>query len=58
MTSIRRSNPTIGTTEIPSVKHPSVANTLDDLSYTYDALGRRTQVGGSFAQTGLPGAVG
>src|SRR6266571_5982563 len=25
--------------------------------YTYDSLGRRTQVGGSFAQTGLPTAV-
>ena len=27
------------------------------MAYTYDSLGRRTQVGGSFAQTGLPGAV-
>src|SRR5215831_10256562 len=33
------------------------ANTLGDLSYTYDSLGRRTQVSGSFAQTGLPGAI-
>ena len=33
------------------------ANTLGNLTYTYDSLGRRTQVGGSFAQTGLPGAV-
>jgi RHS repeat-associated protein len=33
------------------------ANTLGDLSHTYDSLGRRTQVNGSFAQTGLPGAI-
>jgi RHS repeat-associated protein len=31
---------------------------LGGLTYTYDQLGRRTQVGGSFAGTGLPGAVG
>jgi hypothetical protein len=30
------------------------ANTLGDLSCSYDSLGRRTQVSGSFAQTGLP----
>src|SRR6185312_7506962 len=33
------------------------ANTLGNLTYSYDTLGRRTQVGGSFAQTGLPGTV-
>jgi RHS repeat-associated core domain len=33
------------------------ANTLGNLTYSYDSLGRRTQVGGSFAQTGLPTAV-
>ncbi|HEY2495483.1 MAG TPA: RHS repeat-associated core domain-containing protein [Candidatus Angelobacter sp.] len=33
------------------------ANTMGGLSYTYDSLGRRTLVNGSFAQTGLPGAV-
>ena len=33
------------------------ANTLGNLTYTYDSLGRRTLVGGSFARTGLPGAV-
>ena len=33
------------------------ANTLGNLTYSYDSLGRRTLVGGSFAQTGLPGAV-
>ncbi len=32
-------------------------NTLGDLEYTYDSLGRRTLVGGSFARTGLPNAM-
>jgi RHS repeat-associated protein len=32
-------------------------NTLGNLIYAYDSLGRRTQVTGSFARTGLPGAV-
>ena len=33
------------------------ANTLGNLTYSYDSLGRRTQMGGSFAQTGFPAAV-
>jgi RHS repeat-associated protein len=33
------------------------ANTLGNLTYSYDQLGRRTQTGGSFARTNLPGAV-
>jgi RHS repeat-associated protein len=33
------------------------SNTLGNLSYTYDQLGRRAQVAGTFARTGLPGAV-
>jgi RHS repeat-associated protein len=33
------------------------ATTLGNLIYSYDQLGRRTQTGGSFAQTGLPSAV-
>ena len=33
------------------------ANTLGNLTYTYDSLGRQAQVGGSFAQTGFPTAV-
>src|SRR5262249_19128306 len=32
-------------------------NTRGDLSYTYDSLGRRTLVNGSFARTLLPAAV-
>ena len=42
---------------VTGISYKFNANTLGDLSYTYDSLGRRTQVGGSFAQTGLPGAV-
>jgi RHS repeat-associated protein len=33
------------------------SNTLGNLTYSYDQLGRRTQVGGSFARTGLPGTI-
>ena len=33
-------------------------NVLGNLSYTYDAMGRRTQVSGSFANTGLPQPIG
>jgi len=33
------------------------ANTLGNLAYSYDQLGRRTQVGGSFARTNMPAAV-
>ncbi len=33
------------------------SNTLGNLTYAYDANGRRTQVGGTFAQTNLPQAV-
>lgn len=32
-------------------------STLGSLSYTYDAAGRRTSAGGSYARTGLPQAV-
>jgi RHS repeat-associated protein len=33
-------------------------NTLGTLTYAYDFAGRRTQVGGSFARTGLPNTLG
>jgi RHS repeat-associated protein len=33
------------------------SNRLGNLTYGYDQLGQRTQVSGSFARTGLPGAV-
>ena len=34
------------------------ATKLGDLGYEYDLVGRRTSVGGSFARTGLPTALG
>lgn len=33
------------------------SNTLGNLSYSYDLVGRRALIGGSFARTGLPGTV-
>ncbi len=33
------------------------ANTLGNLTYSYDTAGRRTAMGGSYARTGLPQAV-
>jgi YD repeat-containing protein len=42
---------------ITGITYQFGANTLGNLSYTYDSLGRRSQVGGSFARTALPGAV-
>ncbi len=33
------------------------ANVLGNLTYTYDAAGRRTQIGGTYARTGLPRTV-
>src|SRR5262249_1774297 len=33
------------------------SNSLGNPTYSYDSLGRRTQVGGSFANTGLPGVI-
>lgn len=33
------------------------ANLLGNLTYAYDSLGRRTEVGGSFARTGMPSAI-
>src|SRR6185437_12528452 len=42
---------------VTGITYKFSTNTLGDLSYSYDSLGRRTQVGGSFAQTGLPAAM-
>jgi RHS repeat-associated protein len=42
---------------VTGITYKFSANTLGNLTYSYDSLGRRTQVGGSFAQTGLPGTV-
>jgi hypothetical protein len=37
--------------------YTEVSANLDNLSRTYNAAGRRTIVGGSYARTGLPSAV-
>ncbi len=43
--------------ELTGLTYQFGGSSLGNLTYTYDVLGRRTQVGGSFARTGLPGAV-
>jgi RHS repeat-associated protein len=43
--------------ELTGITYQLGASTLGNLSYAYDALGRRTQVSGSFARTSLPQLV-
>jgi RHS repeat-associated protein len=42
---------------LTSISYTKGAVTLGNLTYDYDAVGRRTKIGGSFARTGLPQAV-
>jgi RHS repeat-associated protein len=42
---------------VTGISYQFGANVLGNLTYTYDPAGHRTQVGGSLASTGLPGAV-
>lgn len=42
---------------VTAINYNFGANALGNLTYTYDSLGRRIGVGGSFARTGLPTAV-
>jgi RHS repeat-associated protein len=42
---------------VKSIPYNFNAATLGDLGYSYDSLGRRTQVSGSFARTGFPSPV-
>jgi RHS repeat-associated protein len=42
---------------LTSLTYTLGSNTLGDLTYTYDAAGNRTSVGGSWARTGLPSAL-
>jgi hypothetical protein len=42
---------------VTSTSYQFGSNNLGNLTYTYDANGRSTQVGGSFARTGFPQAV-
>ena len=41
-------------TQLTSLKYRKGAQLLGDLTYEYDAAGRRTKVGGSYSRTGLP----
>jgi len=43
--------------EISSIAYQRGANPPEDLTYTYDAAGRRTAVFGSYGRTGLPAAT-
>jgi len=43
--------------QLTSLVYKKGTATLGDLSYAYDILGRRTNIGGSFARMNLPGAV-
>lgn len=43
---------------VTGINYQLGTNSLGGLTYTYDQLGRRTQVSGSFARTGLPSAIG
>jgi RHS repeat-associated protein len=42
---------------LTSLTYTLGSTTLGDLTYTYDAAGNRTSVGGSWARTGLPAAL-
>ena len=43
--------------QLTSITYTKGATTIGDLTYTYDAAGRRTSVSGSLAATDLPAAV-
>ena len=43
-----------GASHVTSLAYTLNGNPVGDLTYTYDAAGQRTSVGGSFARTGLP----
>jgi RHS repeat-associated protein len=43
--------------QISSITYVRGGTTLGNLNYAYDGAGRRTTIGGSFAQSNLPGAI-
>jgi RHS repeat-associated protein len=43
--------------QLTGISYKHGTNTLGDLTYVYDAAGRRTMIGGSYARSGLPPAV-
>jgi RHS repeat-associated protein len=42
---------------VAEIDYLSGANVLGNITYAYDVLGQRTEIGGSFARTGMPDAV-
>ena len=46
-----------GASQLAGLTYSLGQTTLGNLTYSYDLLGRRASVGGSFARTGLPLAV-
>lgn len=47
-----------GASQLTGIAYAKAASPIGDLTYTYDANGRRIESGGSFTRTGLPAAVG
>jgi hypothetical protein len=43
--------------QLTAITYKLGGTTLGDLSYSYDAAGQRTTLGGSYATTGIPTAV-
>jgi len=46
-----------GVGRLEGIAYDGPAGSIGDLQYGYDAVGRRTSLGGSLAQTGMPAAV-
>lgn len=44
--------------QLTSLTYKNGATVIGDLTYTYDQSGRRAKMGGSFARTGMPQALG
>jgi RHS repeat-associated protein len=43
--------------QLASLTYRNGSTVMGDLTYTYDAAGRRTEIGGSYARTNLPAAL-
>ena len=46
-----------GASRLNSLAFSNGPNSIGNLTYAYDASGKRTQIGGSLARTGLPQAI-
>jgi len=53
----RKGNSCDFSVKLTGITYKYGANTLGNLTYAYDAAGRRTRIGGSYARSGLPLAV-